>query len=437
MKALVRIFNIIYLAICAVACVTIFTSPILSFSGTITLSKDQVVNLIKDPIKDQLTEQEIRDSLDFDGKDDINFDIKISLPSSLALKYKDEENTSNILHDQLAPLIDGTVTKLNKSIEKMAEVIVKKNAKGPLKNSLTTQIQNRKGSNVTDEDLDNWGITDEYIEDFVGEVFDIIVDGGGTVEDLIDVVSEKIDEVCSTLKDAGVEGFEEYDSEKNYEMTEEIKSGIVNALKDAGFCDEDGNLICIEDYICNILDEQEEGGSSPEPSKKLVLKSKFNAEKTDEEKKEEARQRLTEKVTEVLTNKAKEMELPKKISQYGYFGIIVLVVLALPWIAFAIITLIRTLRRRKIWTKPWSAFTFAFTNLVLGVVLTIASTKLLPVIVKAIPEGAIKDILSVLQVSVKTSTFVASILYLAMIPLTILYVIFVHSAKRKMLAESK
>lgn len=439
MKLVVRILNIIYLAIAAVACITIFTTPLLSFNGTLTMDKSMVTTLIYPSVKDYFdSEDEFKTTLDFgEGKDTIVMNLNVSFTNSIIFQYKDKENTSKVLTDQLTPLVNETITKLEPSINNMAEKIVVKAAKGPLKNAINEQVNNINGS-VTAEDLEAWGIDEEFVEEFVEEVFSIIVDGGGTVEELLETVTEKIDEVCSILQEHGVEGFEDYDSSTVDSMTEDVKQEIVDALTEAGFCDEDGNIIPIEEYLYNLLggdgSEEGEGESEDEEESKVFKLRALTPEQ--EAKKKEAHDKLVVKITELLANELYKLDLPSKVEAIGPFGIGALFVLALPWLIFAIITFIRTLTKKRIVTKTWVVMTFASISLMLGVVLTIVSKYVMPKIPGMLPDsvGQIKNFLSIITVTVKTCALTSSILYLVLIPYSIVYKIFARKAKRQIKA---
>lgn len=114
----------------------------------------------------------------------------------------------------------------------------------------------------------------------------------------------------------------------------------------------------------------------------------------------------------------------------GYFAL-----LLFPWALFALVTLIRTCRKNKCWTKLWIVYVFGFIELILGVVLTLIVSKLLPQIInlagKAIPKNyqTYVNVVKDSPISVRTNCFVASYVYLVMIVLGIIYAIIAHRVK--------
>ena len=120
---------------------------------------------------------------------------------------------------------------------------------------------------------------------------------------------------------------------------------------------------------------------------------------------------------------------------YGMLGLVVLA--ALPWLLFALVTLIRTLRPKKCWTKVWIVFFFAFLELILGAVLTIglkvAFPMLKPTLLGLIANGdsTFTSLLGGLNLSIQFGCYWASLVYIAMIPLTIIYMIIAHGPKKE------
>ncbi len=122
--------------------------------------------------------------------------------------------------------------------------------------------------------------------------------------------------------------------------------------------------------------------------------------------------------------------MAEKADQYStYIGIGIIALFAFPWALFGLVTIIRTLSRRKIWTKPWIVFFFAFIQLILGIVLTYGLQYAMPLIAKYVPKFA--EILesTKLTVGLKTGCLIPSFVYVAFIPLTIVYAIIAHPLK--------
>lgn len=448
MKLVIRIFNIIYLALCAVACVTIFTAPTLAIGGGVSLTKDATTSLLYEKVKDSfegMTQEEFKECLDFGDKDALALDFNLSIPANVIINYKDKANTEAVIKDQVQPFIDNMVTKLEPSINKLAEKAIKKQAKQPLKESITDQIKARNDTFDMSQ-LAGVGITDEYIDGFIDDVVEILFEGGNEMDDIFDVVEERIDEICEMLHDNGVAGFEVINEELIDSMSDQVENGIEDALKEAGFCDEDGNLLFVDEYLCKLLDGEinigggssEDGEKGEEPEDKKTIK--FNALTPEEEqRKKEAHDKLVDKITEKLWEPIQKLDIPGKVEQFGQYGLYALFALAAPWLVFAIITFVKTLLRKRIGAKPWIVFVFSFLSLILGVGITIASTILLPKLTGMIPNipQDIAGLLNGASLSIKTCAFVSSILYLVMIPFSIVYVVFRKKYKKQLKKEAK
>jgi len=118
---------------------------------------------------------------------------------------------------------------------------------------------------------------------------------------------------------------------------------------------------------------------------------------------------------------------------YVLFGLVAL--FAFPWVIFAILTLCRTFRKRKIWTRPWIIFVFAFPQLILGLVLTYGYKYFVPMIIKLKPNWAFLG--NTVGLTIKTGCLIPSFVYVAFIAMTIIYAILVRPFKRRYKLESR
>jgi len=115
-----------------------------------------------------------------------------------------------------------------------------------------------------------------------------------------------------------------------------------------------------------------------------------------------------------------------KYVPYVLLGIVVLV--AFPWALLALVTLIRTFRKYKVWTKPGIVIILAFPQLLFGLVLTYGlkyglplAAKAVDIIQKVLDAGATADL--------RTLCLAPSFVYLAVFAYSIFYVFFAHNAK--------
>lgn len=307
--------------------------------------------------------------------------------------------------------------------------------------------------------------------------------------------------IVSSLKEANVEGFQDVNvdditPDQIQEALESALTTVPGLTEEKPVLDEFGNQVvdadgnpvvevCVTDInsaLMAILDLAASGlgggdSSSSEPEEKIDVIEGEGEEKPIEEEPEpiieegeggklECVRRLAlrddaDPTPDPATEEpSKEEQLRQKVTEFikglipfdienidysagGIMPWILLGVIALgilPWALFAIVTIIRTFRRRKCWTKPWIVFTFAFTQLIFGIVITLIFKYATPLIMQfagaAIP-AEYAALLPGLSVSFKTAAYISSIIYLAMIPLTIVYMILCRKVKKEFKQEKR
>lgn len=138
---------------------------------------------------------------------------------------------------------------------------------------------------------------------------------------------------------------------------------------------------------------------------------------------------------EITTINLDDMLGFKNATLYIYAGITALA--ALPWLLFALFTLIRTLRPKKCWAKPWFIFVFCFLEVILGAGLTLGLKYGLSAATPVISGMMVGDaekfapILEGIKIVFEMNCLLASYVYLAMIPFTIIYIIIAHGPKKE------
>ena len=138
---------------------------------------------------------------------------------------------------------------------------------------------------------------------------------------------------------------------------------------------------------------------------------------------------------ETLKNYLLQM-LPKNVSeasgpvgQYAPYILFALVVMfALPWAWFAFITLIRTLRPRKCWTRLGIVIWGALFQVVLGILLTYGTKYLWPYIAERV--DALKDFADAINFDIRTGCLIPSFVWLGVVISAIPYWIIRRPVKR-------
>lgn len=449
MKLVLRIFNLVYIVLAAVACVALFTKPLVAINAGVALEKQDVSNLLYDNFKEQVSEEDfnkaIEKSLDEDGK--LRLEIKLAIPST-AVITKDSKAITNDLTDQLSTTVNDIVDKLNGTIKELAKIMAKEAGKEAIKDSIASQIGG--DDEEAKRTMEEHGITDEYVGDMTEKVMNSLLGENGakkveTVDELMDVISPNISEIVEMLGsgDNPLPDFAGDPDAKTAEMSDEIKDELQKALEDNHLL-VDGKIVdmdqAIDDFLADILDDllggKEEGadesGETPVPGH---LRRAILAAESDEEKES----KLKQKIRDLLNEKIEDLNINEYIDEFWFVPLILTGLLVFPWALFILISVIRTIRKRKYWTKPWVVFFFAALQVVFGIALYIVTTKFIGNIVDLIslPDDSPAALLKSATLSIQTSSFIPSILYLAMIPLTIAYMILAHKVKKQYKIEKK
>ena len=232
------------------------------------------------------------------------------------------------------------------------------------------------------------------------------------------VTSEEYYNTAASNKYKVKTGEETYEFAKIYDSTAEyfVETKIVNDVDTA---------------LAKLIEQMLGGGGSSsegeEPARAhLRFEGEGESEKTSQEELEEAIKEYLYKLIPMDKINA-FAESADKYSTYVVLGVIGLLVF--PWALFALVTLIRTLRRKKCWTKPWIVFVFAFPQLFLGLILTYGAQYILPLLEKLVPQ--VHEFLTQVQLGldIRTGCLIPSFIYCGMIVFTIIYAIFAHRLK--------
>lgn len=149
---------------------------------------------------------------------------------------------------------------------------------------------------------------------------------------------------------------------------------------------------------------------------------------------------VKEILIEFIDKEIDETGIMDTIDQFGGYIVYGLIALMVPWVLFAIITIIRTIRRKKCWTKPWVIFVFAFITVILAAV-QIVITKFASTLIDSLSSipgaGEYAEMIGELGLGISTSSYYAGLVYLAFIPLTIVYMIVCHKYKKQYKIDKK
>lgn len=460
MKLVLKIFNLVYLVLAAVAITSFCTKPYIEINGGYKVQGEQIAEFLPPEIETYLNKDEIKEIID---EKEVKVNLNISVPAKIVFNFKDKEATTNTINEMIENTVSGTMNELKPVIHDLAEAIAKKVANSLIYQAIEKYADQYKNPTISDTGLalEQAGIDAVYIETFTEEVFETLQSGDATIDSVMVIVDSKMVDVVAKLEAAEVipagSGLE-----LGSDTSAQIREEMTESFKSMGICDEDGNITDIDKAMENLLaglidsliqegetEQKEEGGEVPEqkpaeekpaeeppteePGKKHTV---YRGEPAGEDV-EEAEDELTIKIRQLIDKYIADIDIPGYVTEYGLYIFIATLFLMLPWAILAVVSIIRIIRPKKCWVKTWYVFVFAFEQLLLGVVITIATAKFLPQIANIIPLGDLKEVLNSLSLTVKTSSFIPSVLYLAMIPFTLIYMILAHKVKKQYKEEKR
>ena len=434
MKLVLKILNIVYLVFAAVAITCFCTKPYIEINGGYKVKGEQIAEFLPEEIETYLSKDEIKSIID---EKEVKVTLDIAVPAKIVFNYKDKEATTKTINEMIDKTVTGTMAELKPTIHDLAEAIAKKVANSLIYQAIEKYADQYKNPEISDVTiaLNEAGIDAVYIENFTEEVFDTLQSGEATIDSVMTIVDSKMVDVVAKLENNGIIA-QGSGLELGNETSEQIKAEMTESFKTMGICDENGNITDIdkamENLLAGLLDTLiKEGDSEPDSEKQNTEKHLIHRGDPSPEEVEETEDELTVKIRQLIDKYIADIDIPGYVTQYGLYIFIATLFLMLPWAILAIVSLIRLIRPKKCWVKTWYVFVFAFEQLLLGVVITIATSKFLPQIANVLPLGDLKEVLNSLTLTVKTSSFIPSILYLAMIPFGIVYGILAHKVKKE------
>ena len=414
MKLVIRIFNIIIMAISVVAGIFLFMPPAFSFNSKITVNVATFSQFV--PETEYSKDIDIPTLL---GTDSIYVGLKFELDAQGIMDMKDG-NKEKIDDALISKNLQETIAMLHEPVDLITDFTIRANIKRLISDQVyanvdqAVQTYNEKAglNNKTEDIMDEVGINDAYFTNFSNALYDAANADGATVESTSDVLLEQIDEALIRAESSGVADTSSFGSEQKQSMTDSLKGVFtsLNLIEDDGVHLKKISAIAYM-YLANYL--------------KGELASSHDAatlERQSGENDEKYADRLLE-----LFIKDKMPDLFYKIVGYVSLGLFIgLFVFAGVWAVLLLITLIKTFTK-----KPWTIFGFWFwivgvVELIVGFGLT-AITRLVLSKFDVSQFGLpIKQVL----VSIKTYALVPSILFAAMIVVGIVYG-FLKSAAKK------
>ena len=418
MKAAIRIFNLIILALSGAAAFFLFYPPILSFNSNITLDVNTFSKFV--PETTYSTTIDIPQLL---GTNEIHVGIKFALDYKGVNEVKDG-NKDKINQYIIQQNVDDMINLLHEPIDLITDFTIRSVIKSTIKNEITTQVEaakNGSGSGSTAEDImEEVGMDDVYFTNFSNALYDSANENNATIDSVSDVLYEQIDEALAKAQESGLVDKPEFSQEKR----EEIKTNLLSIFNELKLVKADGTLVRISEL--------------PYMYMSTYLKTELTGKVTDPSTLDQGPTESNPAYADRLLNTYILLMMPDAFYQavgYTSLGLFIgLFVFVGIWGILFLITLIKTFTK-----KPWTIFgpwfwIIGFLQVVLGLGLTVVGKFILP---KYLNVAALNLPIKQIILAPRTYALIPSMIYLGLIILAIIYAIMRSSLKRQVREEGK
>lgn len=411
MTKIIRILNIVYMAIAAVAIVFFFSVPFVDASVNVTMNNQFVLDLIQKnvPGAESLTMEDI-----FTNNEKVEATIRLNVtPVQLVESYTDKSQ-QNIETYFITPNCSDLVDALLPQIKNVAQALLKLSAK----NAVDSQIEDYNKAHP-DSPI---SVPAEQINEAANQILNSLEEEGATT-----------DSVSQTIYDQAVSIIENADGDTSAISKEEIQDALSEELDKYGLLNPDGTIKNDDGTVNQILYDLITGGglfpsnssnendsstsSIPSNSEPKSLNSNDNtitiASPENTKTEEDVKAALAANLTTLLGDQFLVVTTTALKAMF-----VVLIVFVITWGFLLVYTLIRTFRKKKCYTFIGPVFWIVgFFEIGLGIGLKVASQ--FPIDLTSM-TGQLNMFESI-KPNISFSTFIPGILVLLCIPLTIIY----------------
>lgn len=455
-RLLAYIFNAVIVCFCALTIASYFFAPAMNY-GAKVVTTPELTNELKTVLitedssstekeAGEISENEVMaDVLDQLGKDKVTltFSIKATTPQLFALLFNKAETEAaikRVINANVSSVLDKMSGSIDVVVENLSKSMLRLSVKSALSDTINDFINNEELSDKTvDTVLNDLGLTDEYLDEKSGKIFEAIKADGATVDTVTDATIAVIDEVVNDLASSTTGEYENLSIENLPDgVKETIKSSIKSII--GGFADKNGNInpdSIIYNVLGRALDKSSE--TPTEGGETAAIKTALFADGEKTYTKEDVEKLITDKINAFFTGSV--------ISAISTSITLLTLGMALSfalwgWLVVKIvIKLFAENPTIKVWSAIWlgsSPVTSLFiTPAVAGLALsnlasapafiTNALTKILPANVYNVLTAASKSI----SVTVNSTTMYTAIITAIFIVFSIFYMIFRKKLKRE------
>ena len=450
------VFNAIIICFCALTIASYFFAPAMNYGAKVVTTPEltnelKTVLVTEDSSPDssqtgEISENEvIADVLDQLGKDKVTltFSIKATTPQLFALLFNKAETEAaikRVINANVTTVLDEMSGSIDVVVENLSKSMLRLSVKSALSDTINNFISNEELSDKTvDTVLNDLGLTDEYLDEKSGRIFEAIKADGATVDTVTDATIAVIDEVVNDLASSTTGEYENLTIENLPDAVKEtIKSSIKSII--GGFADKNGNInpdSIIYNVLGRALDKSSE--TPTEGGETAAIKTALFADGEKTYTKEDVEKLITDKINAFFTG-----SVISAISTNITFLTLGMALSFALWGWLVIKIVIKLFAENptiKVWSAIWlgsSPVTSLFiTPAVAGLALsnlasapafiTNALTKILPANVYSVLTAASKSI----SVTVNSTTMYTAIITAIFIVFSIFYMIFRKKLKRE------
>ena len=414
MKIVIRVLNIIIMAISVAAGVFLFMPPAFSFNSKVTVNVATFSQFV--PETEYSKDIDIPTLL---GTDSIYVGLKFQLDTKGIMDMKDG-NKERINDSLISKNLEEAIEMLHEPVDLITDFTIRANIKRLISEQVyanvdqAVQTYNQKANlnNKTEDVMDEVGIDDAYFTNFSNSLYNAANADGATVDSTNEVLLDQVNEALIKAESSGAADTSSFGDAQKASMSESLKGVFtsLNLIEDDGVHLKKISAIAYM-YLADYIKKEISGSHDA-----------ATLERQSGENDEQYADRLLE-----LFILDKMPDIFYQIVGYVSLGLFIgLFVFAGVWAVLLLITLIKTFTK-----KPWTMFGFWFwivgvVELIIGFGLT-AITRLVLSKFDVSQFGLpIKQVL----VSIKTYALVPSILFVVMIVVAIVYAVFKKMCKK-------
>ena len=379
MRNVLRIFNIILIALSAIAIGFIAFTPLMQMNVDYTVETTDLENVFKgklDSANGGVTDQELHDIIvEQTGGDGIQFSLSLKLESKGMKKMRDASNDERIqaLYDEVfKPVIQQVIDnkEIKAVVNELARTMAKKMAKKTIKDQIFSHLVGEDDKSKSDF-LDNAGVTDEFLDQQVDSIYNALTAENASISSVADSIINVLKDTTHQFQNATGAEYDSYsEGGSNYTSDEEIdakKEEIENTLKESleanNLADEDGNILSVDDALALIISKMMDeanastsSSSSSEDKEESIVLHHYADSSDEDAKTEENKKTLSDVISDaawkvindnVFKDESTKNTIGDMVGLVSKYGMIVQYVFMGMWAILAVFALLKIFSRKK------------------------------------------------------------------------------------------